>query len=154
MSTVFHFNKRKVVSIIIFVALIAVIMITSTACVDPFEYRASRISPHDYPGSEWQSDDPNIYLYVLKDKSIRGYILLNNAEVRVHCSIEWGRFVEITRTDIWSDVVKESDYLLEGVCDCTERQIVIEVRKDYCFDGKYETIVLNRIDEPEEVEND
>lgn len=150
MSSEFHSGKRRAISIIAAAVLISVLLLTATACVDPFEYRASRISPHDYPGSEWQSDDPYIYFHVKENTELEGYILLGEEKITIGGSIEWGRFVLIHKHVL--NNVKESDYLLEGVCDCTEQQIVIEVRKDYCFDGQYETIVLNRIDEPESTE--
>ena len=64
---------------------------------DPFSYRSNRISPHDYKGSEWRSDNPFIYLKVQEDGQMKGYILLDSERIDIICGIDWGRFVTIVR---------------------------------------------------------
>ena len=116
-----------------------------SSCTDPFSYRSSRISPHDDKGSEWRSDDPFIYLRVLEDGQMRGYLLLDSERIDIICGIDWGRFVAIFR-ETGEDSVRDSDFVLEGTCDCTEQQVIITVEKDYCFGGQFDVIILNRID--------
>lgn len=115
------------------------------SCTDPFSYRSSRISPHDYKGSEWRSDDPFIYLQTLEDGQMRGYLLLDSKRIDIICGIDWGRFVTIVR-ETGEDGVRNSDFVLEGTCDCTEQQVIITVEKDYCFGGQFDIIVLDRIE--------
>ena len=118
------------------------LMSTST---DPFSYRSNRISPHDYKGSEWRSDNPFIYLKVQEDGQMKGYILLDSERIDIICGIDWGRFVTIVR-ETGEDSVRKSDFVLEGTCDCTEQQVIITVEKDYCFAGQFDIIVLDRIE--------
>ena len=116
-----------------------------SSCTDPFSYRSSRISPNDYKGSEWRSDDPFIYLKVQEDGQMKGYLLLDSERIDIICGIDWGRFVTIIR-ETGEDSVRNSDFVLEGTCNCTEKQVIITVEKDYCFDEQFDVIVLDRIE--------
>ena len=135
-----HKPKRKP----LLALLCLIVLLSLAACIDPYEYRSSRISPHDFVGSEWQSEDPALYMKVQSDKSIEGTLLLNEEEVKICCSFEWGYSVLITKKRGGS--IQESDFILEGHCVCTEQEVVITVTEDYCFDGKYDVIVLTRMD--------
>ena len=146
MFSIFHLHDKKVLNKVIIIVLPCLLLLILTACKDPFEYRSTRISPHDYPGSEWQSDNPYIYCQVLDNRTIRGSILVNGELVEIQCTVDWGRYIIISKVDILKDNIEESDELLEGLCKCTEQQIVINIRKDNCFEGKYDSIILNRVE--------
>ena len=142
MRSIFRFLKANPIKICIGVLLFVMIALF----FDPFSYRKTRISPCDFPDSEWQCDDPFIFLHVKENKEIGGYIVINGERINVDCPIDWGRYVLMTRTVEAGKSVMESDYLFEGKCDCTEQQITITITKDYIFDGRYDEVVLIRMD--------
>ena len=113
--------------------------------LDPYRIRANRTSAYDFPDSEWQSDDPFIYLRVDDYLGMVGYMLLDGEEVEIECGIDWGQRIIIHRKPN-HNCVEVSDYILEGTCVCKAKQIKIVVKKDYCFDGKYDVIILKRLD--------
>jgi hypothetical protein len=134
---------RRSIKSVILALFCGLVMISLTACLGPL-YR-EEWTPHDTIGSEWQSDDPFLYLKVQDDRGMKGYMLLNAEKVEIQCSIQYGHEVLIIKNQE-RDTVYDSDFVLEGTCDCTEQQVIITVEKDYCFDGRYDRIVLNRID--------
>lgn len=134
-------NPRK--TQVLFLLLSVIVLLS--ACTDPFSYRSSKISPHDYIGSEWQSEEPFFHLQVLENREMNGYLLINGVKIDVVCSIEWGHSVRIHKVP-QNDTVYDSDYIMEGTCECTEQEVVINVEKDYFFNGQYPIIVLNRVE--------
>ncbi|MCR5664590.1 MAG: hypothetical protein K6G17_06910 [Oscillospiraceae bacterium] len=146
----FRLNKpagKRISVVLIWLLLWGIIvgsLLMMSSCTDPFSYRSSRISPHDYKGSEWRSNDPFIYLKVQEDGQMKGYFLLDSERIDIICGIEWGHSVTIVR-ETGEESVRDSDFVLEGTCDCTEQQIIITIEKDYCFGGQFDVIVLDRI---------
>lgn len=134
-------NPRK--TQVLFLLLSVIVLLS--ACTDPFSYRSSKISPHDYIGSEWQSEEPFFHLQVLENREMNGYLLINGVKIDVVCSIEWGHSIRIHKVP-QNDTVSDSDYIIEGTCECTEQEVVINVEKDYFFNGQYPIIVLNRVE--------
>ena len=125
--------------------LCAGLLLIVTACVNLFLSENKYISPHDFIGSEWQSDDPVLFLQVLDNREIKGYILLNSEKADIQCSIEYGRDIRIY-LETERDTLNDSDCVLEGSCVCTEQKVVITVKKDYRLGGRYDKIILKRID--------
>ncbi|MCR5663821.1 MAG: hypothetical protein K6G17_02965 [Oscillospiraceae bacterium] len=130
--------------IIVMVLLLLFGMLIISACTDPVTYRNSRISPYDFKGSEWQSEDPIINLQVQEDGQMRGYVVWNDEKSDIGCAIDWGYKILIHKDRGGNNVILD-DYILEGYCTCTEQQVVITISKDYFFDGQYDTIILNRV---------
>lgn len=146
MRSIFRILKANPVKTIIGVLLLAVITCIMIAqFIDPFSFRETRISPHDFPGSEWQCEEPFISLHVKENNEIGGYIIIDGERINVDCPIDWGRFILMTRTVEGGESVRASDYLFEGKCDCTAQQIIIKIEKDYIFGGRYDEIVLIRV---------
>lgn len=142
---VLRFLKYKSVRDVVAVLLLLFGILMLSACTDPFSYRSSRISPHDFKGSEWQSNEPVIHLQVLEDGQMRGYLLLNSERIEIICGIDWGHSIIIHKAPEGDDVVL-SDYILEGSCKCTDQKVVITVEEDFCFDEQYPVIVLERVE--------
>ena len=113
--------------------------------IDPFAYRSERLSLIDFPGSDWQCDDPVISLHVNSNGDTTGYICFDGVRYDVNCSTDWGHFLLITKKVEENRGIMKSDYILEGLCECTEQQITITIRKDFLFEGKYHVIILKRI---------
>ena len=135
------FSKKAVFLIL----LCAVLSFSMSGCFDPYVARAARTTAYDFPGSEWQSEEPFIYLRVNENRDdIDGYMLLDSQKIEISCAIDWGRTFVVHKNPE-HDRVRVDDYVLEGYCECKEEKIVLTVKKDYCFDNQYNVIILNRI---------
>ena len=77
---------------------------------------------------------------------MKGVLLLPEGTITIACSVEWGRFFRLYDDD-GDGMNTEDDFLLEGLAECTERQVIVQIKKDQCLDGAYEVIVLDRIDD-------
>ena len=131
---------------IILILLCVILSFSIIGCFDPYAARAARTTAYDFPRSEWQSEEPIIYLRVNENRDgIHGYMLLDSQKIEISCAIDWGRtFIVYKKPE--HGCVEVDDYVLEGSCKCTEEKIILKVKKDYCFDGKYDVIVLTRMD--------
>ncbi|MBQ6273887.1 MAG: hypothetical protein IJK63_06640 [Oscillospiraceae bacterium] len=138
-----YFVNHKKISFLII--LCAIVSFSLTGCWYPYLARNARTTPIDFPESEWQSEEPFIFLRVNKNLQMDGYMILDSRKIEIECAIEWGETFLIYKK-VQHSVVEVSDYVLEGDCVCTEQQIILKVKKDYCFENQYDVIILNRID--------
>ena len=127
--------------IAILIVLLIVLFLVAIAA------RSAGTRPYDFPGSEWQSEEPFIFLRVNENLQMDGYMLLDSQKIEIECAIDKGGFVIYKNPQ--HNCVEVGDYVLEGNCDCTEQQIILKVKKDYCFGNQYDEIVLNRINAEE-----
>ncbi len=138
-------KKNRILTLALAVFLWALILFSLRACLSLGDRRED-LSPHDFKGSEWQSREPRLDLKVLPDGEIKGTLLLDSEEVAVACSFERGT-VRIVKE---RENIRDDDCLLEGSCVCTEQELVIRVKNDCCFGGRYKKIVLMRLPAPED----
>lgn len=136
-----HFVKCKKNTFLML--LCAIVTFSLSGCLDPYAARSARMEPHDFPGSEWQSEEPFIYLRVNEDQQMDGYMMLDSQKIEIECAIDWGETFVINKNP-QHDCVEVGDYVLEGDCVCTEQQIILKVKKDYCFGNQYDVIILSR----------
>lgn len=134
-------NKKIVITIFFAITLFSILMFSFFGS---FKYRESRISPHDYPESEWICSNPTIYLKVEENREIKGYIIVDDRIINITCSIDWGHFVSIYKSSDSHNGIDLADRLIEGECECTEEQMVIIVKDDYIFSNKYASLILIR----------
>ena len=134
-------NRKKITFLIL---LCAIVSFSLSGCLVPCVARSARTRPYDYPGSEWQSEEPFVFLRVNEDQQMDGYMILDSQKIEIECAIDRGGTFVINKNP-QHDCVEIGDYVLEGDCVCTEQQIILKVKKDYCFGNQYDVIILNRI---------
>lgn len=82
-------------SFALFLCLLA--LLTLSSCAWPMDRSIRFTNPYDFPGSEWQSEDPFIYLRLNEDQEdpeLEGYMQLGSQRVEIKCGIAptWPRF--------------------------------------------------------------
>ena len=104
-------------------------------------------SPYMIPGSVWVSEEPMILLCI-PEKSIS----IENAECSLESNGEWiaiSLYMDETKSDVV--IMRKGDTLFENALltgkkvKCTSEKVVIRVKDDNIFDGKYDKITLVRI---------
>ena len=144
MRSLFHrIKKREGLIFVMCLFCVTTILVVIIHVVDPFD-RSYGISPTDFKNSEWECVNPHIYLHVKDNGEISGYIIRGDEQYNIVFGIRSGRFVLISKNTRPGESVKKDDYIIEGVCDCTENELTISVQKDYFFNNQYRVIVLDR----------
>lgn len=107
--------------------------------------RSHSITPYDFPGSVWESYDPKIHLEVSPEEGrpILGFVEFNSKRTEIALFSNWGSSVKLCEWDSMRGPVND---LLFALAKCSEEKVVMSVKEDKLFDGKYKTITLYRVD--------
>ena len=99
-------------------------------------------SPFDYPDTIWRSTEPEIEIVISEDPN--NYIAKMNIDGRmtpVRIVIDPSQCAVV----IFSGNATPGNYLIEGeIQKSTSQELLFSVARDYCFSGKYKSIVLFR----------
>ena len=130
-------------SFALFLCLLA--LLTLSSCVWPMDRSIRFTNPYDFPGSEWQSEDPFIYLRLNEDQQLEGYMLLESQRVEIRCGIAptWPRFY-LYKISV-HDKIMDANYILDGTFKCTEQKLTLKIERDFYFGKQYQVIVLERV---------
>ena len=119
-------------------------------------HKENAITPYDFPGSVWESQEPFIHLEVSEDigDGINGTIQINGEtkEVEMELKTVIGSFAEIYDKDLIAQKQAQQDMffddyiLLKAYCKYSENTIVMKIDEDNLYGGKYKKIVLDRVD--------
>ncbi len=111
------------------------------------------ITPYDFPGSVWESQEPFIHLEVSNPigNGINGSIIINGKEKKVCLSTTAGSDAKLLDSNLYTQSLNNGTYysemvLLRVIWNCSENQIVMKIEEDNIYDGKYKRIVLDRVE--------
>ena len=113
-----------------------------------YENRKSVVTPYDYPGSVWKSEDPEIVLEVSTESSSPEdstcWLVCNGQEFDVIFFPGYPQRASFELRDAGSAEMEDIRLL---VCEAkfSERKVTLKVIKDYMFNDEYKTITLDRV---------
>ena len=121
------------------------VLLSLSACAWPMDRSIKRTTPYDFSGSEWQSEEPFIYLRLNEDQQLEGYMLLESQRVEIRCGIAptWPRFY-LYKIPV-HDTIMDDNYILDGTFKCTEQKLTLKIERDFYFGKQYQVIVLERV---------
>ena len=116
-------------------------------------HKENAITPYDFPGSVWESQEPYIHLEVSEKAGdgISGIIQVGEEKKEIEVMIQWSS-VDIVDKEMMSqmemhnNVFYDDCILLKAICKCSEKNIVMKIDEDNIYDGKYKKIVLDRVE--------
>ena len=107
-------------------------------------FRTKHVCPYDFPGSVWESDDPQIILHVADGfpEHANATLVLNDKEIPVIIYMDSYN----TRVDI--DTRTPRELVLIGSGKFRSDRVIITVNEKYdsLYGGAYEKIILYRTD--------
>lgn len=136
----------------IFVAVLAVGIIIPVCIFLSWDHvhesQKSLITPYNYPGSVWKSEEPEMVLEVAKDSSIpsdsKCYIVCEGKQLDVVFSPGYPQRATV---ELREGEEPETQDLRLLICDASfsENKVTLKVVQDNLFNGDYETITLERV---------
>lgn len=140
MVSSFHIkNLLKKYRLVLFIILIPWVMAGILSL-----HRLSNKNIWDYPNTYWKSDDPCCSLIIDSNGYEEAYLTINGKNIQARFYITSGNQVYICDYEKITliDGISNENILITGDIRCSSKKIVIKIKNDYVYGGKYDEIIL------------
>lgn len=141
-----EFDRFKKRLSTIFIVSIAVILFASAVAFFLFRIRTIDEYFFKHPNTEWECADPYIHISIDENGKPTSYMEINGEMIRVQIT----NMGNSTNTDISKFVtngcITIDDQYMNGSAKFRHDRIILEITRDYIFNGKYPEIVLYRVE--------